>query len=452
LYSNTIGYYNTALGYKSLQANISGSSNTAVGNMALFTNTSGSYNTSSGNLSLYSNNTGKKNTAIGYGSLYSNNSGENNTAIGYNAGNSSTASGNVFIGYQAGYSETGSDKLYIANSNTSSPLIGGDFNVGRVDINGTIKIAGGSPASGKILSSDAVGNATWVDGSTVNGGGWTISGTMLYSLYDYVGIGTSSPGAKLDVAGHIWQTSTGYSVFLGENAGASDDLSSNNNVLIGYNAGTANTSGDDNTALGFKAMEAVTDGRWNTALGHYAYQTGNYSNSTALGDGVSITASGQVRIGHNVGSIGGPQNWINTSDGRFKFDVKENVPGIEFIKKLRPVTYHLDVDKLDRYTGVSDEYRQNPVAKQAALKSTTQLRTGFIAQEVEKAAQSVGYNFSGVDAPKNSKDVYGLRYAEFVVPLVKAVQEQQQTIKQQQQTINDLSKRLEYLEKMMDNK
>ena len=29
----------------------------------------------------------------------------------------------------------------------------------------------------------------------------------------------------------------------------------------------------------------------------------------------------------------------------------------------------------------------------------------------------------GVDAPKNDKDYYGLRYGEFVVPLVKAVQE-----------------------------
>ena len=28
-----------------------------------------------------------------------------------------------------------------------------------------------------------------------------------------------------------------------------------------------------------------------------------------------------------------------------------------------------------------------------------------------------------MDAPKNENDFYGLRYAEFVVPLVKAVQE-----------------------------
>jgi hypothetical protein len=66
--------------------------------------------------------------------------------------------------------------------------------------------------------------------------------------------------------------------------------------------------------------------------------------------------------------------------------------------------------------------------------------TGFVAQEVEKAANEVGFNFSGVDAPKNENDFYGLRYAEFVVPLVKAVQEQQKIIE-------DLTKRIEELER-----
>ena len=42
---------------------------------------------------------------------------------------------------------------------------------------------------------------------------------------------------------------------------------------------------------------------------------------------------------------------------------------------------------------------------------------------MEKAAKSLNYDFSGVDAAKNDKDLYGLRYAEFVVPLVKGVQE-----------------------------
>ena len=49
--------------------------------------------------------------------------------------------------------------------------------------------------------------------------------------------------------------------------------------------------------------------------------------------------------------------------------------------------------------------------------------SGFIAQDVEALSKSLGYEFSGVDAPKNSKDIYGLRYADFVVPIVKSVQE-----------------------------
>ena len=56
--------------------------------------------------------------------------------------------------------------------------------------------------------------------------------------------------------------------------------------------------------------------------------------------------------------------------------------------------------------------------------------SGFIAQDVEAAAQSIGYEFSGVDAPQNDKSLYGLRYAEFVVPLVKAMQELAQEVEQ----------------------
>ncbi len=52
-----------------------------------------------------------------------------------------------------------------------------------------------------------------------------------------------------------------------------------------------------------------------------------------------------------------------------------------------------------------------------------QLQCGFIAQEVEAAATNIGFDFYGVDKPQSDKYLYGLRYAQFVVPLVKAVQE-----------------------------
>jgi len=61
--------------------------------------------------------------------------------------------------------------------------------------------------------------------------------------------------------------------------------------------------------------------------------------------------------------------------------------------------------------------------------------SGFLAQEVEKAAKESDYDFSGVHAPRNEHDLYSLTYAEFVVPLVKAVQEQQHQIDELKSTI-----------------
>jgi len=114
LFNNTAGdsTLNTAIGYAAMQAATTGKTNTAVGGNAL------------GGATL----TGDDNCALGFSALVSKTSGSNDVAIGREAGfSNATGSANVFIGYQAGYSETGSNKLYIANSNTATPLIGGTF-------------------------------------------------------------------------------------------------------------------------------------------------------------------------------------------------------------------------------------------------------------------------------------------------------------------------------------
>jgi hypothetical protein len=46
--------------------------------------------------------------------------------------------------------------------------------------------------------------------------------------------------------------------------------------------------------------------------------------------------------------------------------------------------------------------------------------------------------FSGVEAPQNDKDHYSIRYAEFVVPLVKAVQELTAKVEDQEKKIGTL--------------
>ena len=45
-----------------------------------------------------------------------------------------------------------------------------------------------------------------------------------------------------------------------------------------------------------------------------------------------------------VTSIGGYANWTNVSDKRFKTDVREDIPGLDFIMALNPVSYRLNLD------------------------------------------------------------------------------------------------------------
>jgi len=54
-----------------------------------------------------------------------------------------------------------------------------------------------------------------------------------------------------------------------------------------------------------------------------------------------------------------------------------------------------------------------------------------------------------VDAAKNEKDLYGLRYAEFVVPLVKAVQELSKMNEEKDVKIDGLQKQIDELKAMI---
>ena len=137
-FSNTTGFYNTFIGLSAGNDNISGIDNTFVGHGAGFGNTTGQYNTYIGAAAGALTETGYRNTCIGYGA-----GGENQDGFG-----------NVFVGYYAGINEIGSDKLYIANNETKTPLIYGEFDNRILKVHGQLQMVTSAASSDMRLKRD----------------------------------------------------------------------------------------------------------------------------------------------------------------------------------------------------------------------------------------------------------------------------------------------------------
>ena len=396
-----------------------GTGNTAVGFQVLFSNTSGYWNTGTGDSVLFSNTEGYENTASGYRALYANIGGHANSAFGTLALQNNNGHYNTAVGSNAMSANTsGSANVAIGTASLSANTIGAYNTSGGVASMGLNSTGNSNTAYGfQALNTNIRGNAN------VAIGVWALN--------------KNENGSNL--------VAVGDSALL--------NLNSYWCTAVGSKAGMNNTTGSKNTYLGYHAGITITTGASNTIIGAGAdVSSGTLTNATAIGSAATVNASNKVRIGNSsVTSIGGEVGWTNFSDERIKTDVKQNVPGLKFINLLNPVTYHFDVNKEEKI--LSNALSENWTGKYDIQKMQF---TGFLAQEVEAAAKKIGYNFSGIDAPANQKDLYGLRYAEFVVPLVKAVQELSKAndekdarIESAETKLNDLQKQVDELKAMI---
>jgi trimeric autotransporter adhesin len=400
----TSGVNNAATGYKALYATTSGNSNTAAGREAAVNTTTGSFNTALGFQSLFTNTTGAYNTVAGFQAAYFNKTGYSNIAIGPKALMKNVSGNNaVAVG----------DSALFNNTNTYG------------------NVAVGS----KALYAFTIGQY-----STAIGYQSLFSATSAYS-----------------------NSATGFQSMYFNTTGSY-------NTANGLYSLYDNTTGQYNTAVGLSSLFQNTTGSGNTALGTFAdVSSAALQNATAVGYSTIVTASNQVMLGNtSVTSVKAAGSFVIFSDGRYKKDLKENVPGLDFINQLRPVTYHYDVHGMNDKMGVAEGRKQakgkngenDPVAatsnsneqEEAAInQKEKKLYTGFVAQEVEAAARKLNYDFSGVYVPQNDKDIYGLSYADFVVPLVKGMQELSADNNAKKEKIDSLEARIEKLERLVNN-
>jgi hypothetical protein len=198
-------------------------------------------------------------------------------------------------------------------------------------------------------------------------------------------------------------------------------------VAIGRAAMEQGLSGDRNTAIGNAALYKNDGGNDNTAIGYRAGWANNANNNTTgsnnsfIGNealGASATASNVITLGNSsIATIRAQVTTITSlSDIRDKTNIMPLNYGIDFIKKLNPVSFDWDMRDGGKI-GISE--------------------IGFIAQELQQAQIDSQINIPNLVSDINP-DKLEASYGVLIPIMVKALKEQQALIDELKQRILNL--------------
>jgi hypothetical protein len=291
-----------------------------------------------------------------------------------------------------------------------------------------------------------------------------------------IGVGTTTPGATLDVNGSI-NADTGFNLggssfafgslgegnaFLGfagnttttgtdntaTGAGAlQKNTSGSANNGYGQAALVNNSSGNDNAAFGTNALFNLTTGSENTAIGVDALEASNGTdltcvgfdctaaeenirNATAIGAHAFVSVSDAVVLGSIAGVNGAsatarvgigtaePTNLLTLGRG-FGPSIADGWSTYSSRRwKTNIQTLHGALEKVERLRGVSYD-----------LKANGQHEVGVIAEEVGAVVPEL------VTYEANGKDARGVDYSRLTALLIEATKEQQALIRHQEKLI-----------------
>ncbi len=290
-----------------------------------------------------------------------------------------------------------SGSVLLNNAGTRN-LFAGEF-VGSPSTGTDNAFYGSSAGGAAMVGSYNVAMGTFAGSANTQGSlntlvGWRAGAAATVATFN----GNTFIGAQAGQA-----STTGPSTFLGEKSGL-NNTTGTLNLFAGNSSGLTNTTGAQNTILGYFADVS----------------TGGLVNATAVGYQAIVNATNKVRIGNTaVTVIEGQVAFTAASDRRFKKDIQPLVSGLDLVMKLRPVSYK--------------------------MKESSDPRTnwGFIAQDIETL---VGDTNAVLTVGADKDRTLGLRYTDFVAPLVKAVQEQQAQIQALQEKLKKSENKVAELE------
>lgn len=355
------------------------------------------------------NTTGNGNAFFGTQSGQNNNTGINNAFFGFNAGSANNGGGaNTFIGVNAGIANVGSSNNTFLGANAGNSNLTG---------NGNTYLGANSDGSLLITNSVAIGQKAYAGQSNALILG-SINGVNTATADTDVGIGTSTPEARLHVVGD--------SAFMG-------------NLGVGTTTPAAKLTVKDTSTVPLRVESNAIDGTGisinNTRGGTANWEIsslgvpGNilkFINQNTGAEFMKFTGTvlpnAEVVINANVITTGffrplltsGGTSVCRTSLGdlsncssslRYKKDVQHFSGGLALLRQFNPVTFRWKADNL--------------------------LDVGFVAEDV--AAVEPLLTTTNPDG-----SVEGVKYDRITTVLVNAVKEQQTQIETQQQQINEL--------------
>ena len=274
-------------------------------------------------------------------------------------------------------------------------------------VSGAVTTASSAAAAAAAAQTTADGK---IDGTQVNANVTSISGNTITTgtiNLNNINVRTGTTGARLNIdvngifiydangTNTVALSSNGYASFSGQLSSATGSIG--NNLFVGNNVRINGAAGDGAVSVVKIRADSQPSPSLSTSPGRNPLSVVSFLNNDAF----VVRYDGRCDLGATSyvnGSV------IQTSDKRYKKNIENSILGLDFVKKLKPISYYWENIEGNQSLG---------------------MHQGFIAQDVKEIKNSLEEEFGGWflydDNDIDSRQ--GLDYNQFIAPLVKAVQE-----------------------------